>query len=110
MAYCRKCGGEVHEDAEICVHCGCRVKEAPIISSNDGVKAARFALTFFLGFIVSFIINHTNLKPKGWTSRTLAYFFLGIVTFGIYSLVAAICNFSFDSSRASNIGYCKDNQ
>lgn len=68
----------------------------------------RFLLTFFLGFIGSFVINHTSLKPNGWKSRTLAYFFLGLITFGIYELVASICNLSFDETKDSNIGYFKD--
>ena len=68
----------------------------------------RFLLTFFLGWIGSIIINHTSLKPNGWTSRTLAYFFLSIITFGIYALVASICNLSFNESNEKNIGYFKD--
>ena len=108
MAYCPKCGKEVHDDAEICVHCGCRIKSEPLLTSVDGKNAVRFALTFFLGFIGSFIINHTNLKLNGWKSRTCAYFFLGIITFGIYDLVASICNFSFNPIQSSNIGYFKD--
>lgn len=68
----------------------------------------RFLLTFFLGWIGSLIINHTSLKPDGYKSRTLAYFFLSIVTFGIYGLVASICNFSFDPNKERNIGYFKE--
>ncbi len=68
----------------------------------------RFLLTFFLGWIGSLIINHTSLKPEGYTSRTLAYFLLSMVTFGIYGLVASICNLTFDPAKASNIGYIKD--
>lgn len=68
---------------------------------------ARFLLTFFLGWLGSFIINHTNLKPDGFTSRSWAYFFLTIFTFGIYPLVASICNLTFDPSKESNIGYVK---
>ena len=71
-------------------------------------KLARFLLAFFLGWIGSIIINHTTLKPDGYTSRSLAYFLLGIVTFGIYPLVAAICNLTFDPSKPSNIGYMTD--
>lgn len=71
-------------------------------------KPARFLLTFFLGFIGSIIINHSSLKPAGYTSRTCAYLFLGILTCGIYSLVASICNFSFDPEKPRNIGYKKD--
>lgn len=41
---------------------------------------ARFLLTFFLGWIGSIIINHTSLKPEGYTSRTAAYFFLPMIT------------------------------
>lgn len=75
---------------------------------KDNNNIVRFLLTFFLGFIGSLIINHTSLKPQGWKSRTLAYFFLGIITFGIYELVASICNLVFDPSKTSNIGYIKE--
>lgn len=68
-------------------------------------KIARFLLTFFLGFIGSIIINHSSLKPQYHTSRSLAYFFLSIVTFGIYGLVASIFNLVFDPKKEKNIGY-----
>lgn len=71
----------------------------------DNNNVIRFLLTFFLGWIGSLIINHTSLKPEGFTSRTLAYFFLSIITFGIYGLVASICNLMFDPNKTSNIGY-----
>lgn len=71
-------------------------------------KLARFLLTFFLGWIGSLIINHTSLKPEGYTSRTGAYIGLTIVTCGIYALVASICNLTFDPAKEKNIGYKKD--
>ncbi len=74
----------------------------------ENKKLIRFLLTLFLGWIGSIIINHTELKPVGYTSRTLAYFFLSIVTFGIYGLVAAICNLTFAPSNGKTIGYKKD--
>ena len=74
----------------------------------DNNNVVRFLLTFFLGFIGSFIINHSSFKPEGYTSRTLAYLLLSMVTFGIYPLVASICNLTFDPAKASNIGYKKD--
>lgn len=74
----------------------------------DDNKLVRFLLTFFLGWIGSLIINHSSLKPEGFTCRTGGYFFLTIITFGIYGLVASICNFSFDPSKDKNIGYKKD--
>ena len=75
---------------------------------KDNNNVVRFLLTFFLGWIGSIIINHTNLKPEGYRSRTAAYFFLTIVTFGIYGLVASICNLTFDPNKSSNIGYVKE--
>jgi len=74
----------------------------------DNNKLVRFILTLLLGWIGSLIINHTSLKPQGFTSRTGLYFFLTIVTFGIYGLVAAICNLTFDPAKEKNIGYKKD--
>ena len=74
----------------------------------DKNNILRFLLTLLLGFIGSLIINHTELKPEGWKSRTLAYFFLTIVTFGIYQIVASIFNLMFDPNKPSNIGYIKE--
>ncbi len=74
----------------------------------DNKNLTRFLLTFFLGFIGSLIINHSSLKPEGFTCRTGCYFFLSIITCGIYGLVASICNFSFDPAKEKNIGYKKD--
>ena len=78
------------------------------MENKDNNNLVRFLLTFFLGWIGSIIINHTSLKPDGFTSRTGCYFFLTIITFGIYGLVASICNFVFDPSKEKNIGYKKD--
>ena len=74
----------------------------------DNNNLIRFLLTFFLGWIGTLIINHTSLKPEGFKSRTLAYIFLTMITFGIYGLVASICNLTFDPSKEKNIGYFKD--
>ena len=71
-------------------------------------RLVRFLLTFFLGWIGSIIINHSSLKPEGYTSRTGGYVFLAMITCGVYGLVAAICNLTFDPSKDRNIGYKKD--
>ncbi len=74
----------------------------------ENQKLARFLLTFFLNWIGSLIINRTSLKPEGYTSRTWCYLLLSMVTFGIYSIVASICNLTFDPAKEKNIGYIKD--
>ena len=68
----------------------------------------RLLLPDFLGWIGSLIINHSSLKPEGFTSRTGAYILLTMITFGIYGLVASICNLTFDPAKEKNIGYKKD--
>ena len=75
---------------------------------KDNNNVVRFLLTFFLGWIGSLIINCTGLKPNGYKCNTLAYFFLSMITFGIYGLVASISNFSFDPNKPKNIGYVKE--
>ena len=74
---------------------------------KDNNNVIRFLLTFFLGWIWSLIINH-SLKPAGFKCRTGAYFFLTLITFGIYDLVASISNFAFDPAKEKNIGYVKE--
>ena len=74
----------------------------------DNNNLVRFLLTFFLGWIGSIIINYSTLKPEGYKSRTLAYVFLTLVTFGIYGFVASICNLTFDPTKKRNIGYIKE--
>ncbi len=77
---------------------------------KDSNNIIRFLLTFFLGFIGSLIINHSGLKPEKHTSRTGSYFFIGILTAGIYIWVAAICNLFFDDDKKTRlIGYKADN-
>ena len=73
----------------------------------DNNNVVRFLLTFFLGWIGSLIINHSSFKPEGYRSRTFAYFFIGMITFGIYDLVASICNLFFDPTKERNIGYAR---
>ena len=75
---------------------------------KDNNNLVRFLLTFFLGWIGSIVINYSSLKPEGYKSRTLAYIFLTMITFGIYGLVASICNLTFDPAKGKNIGYKKD--
>lgn len=75
---------------------------------NNNDNLARFLLTFFLGFIGSMIINYTSLKPAGFKSRTGYYFFLTIITCGIYQLVASIFNLVFDPDRDQNFGYVRE--
>jgi len=65
-------------------------------------------LILFLGFIGGIVINNSYLKPEKWRVRTLSLFFLGILTFGIYQIVVAICALTFDANRQHNIGFFEE--
>ena len=67
----------------------------------DSTKLVRGLLIWFLGPLGSFIINHTSLKPSGWSSRTFTYFWAPLVTFGIYGVVGAVCNLTFDPNKTN---------
>lgn len=108
MKFCSKCGNQLVDEAVVCPNCGCAVVESGATAAKDENRLVRFLLTFFLGWIGSLIINHTSLKPVGYTSRTGCYVLLGTVTFGIYTLVASICNLTFNPAKPSNIGYKRD--
>lgn len=59
MKYCTNCGKEVHDNAVVCVHCGCR------LNPNQAMSGIR--------------LN---------TNRSLIkYILLSLITFGIYGLV-----------------------
>ena len=73
-----------------------------------GKNIARFILTFYLGWFGSFIINHSGLKPDGYTCRTTSYFFWSYLTCGIYQLVASLCNLGFNPEKGKIIGYYKE--
>lgn len=62
MKYCSKCGKEVNDDADVCLNCGCIVKDKPAVSSAPvgQLKTNRGLLKFIL---------------------------LSMITFGIYGLV-----------------------
>lgn len=107
MKFCSKCGNQLVDEAVVCPNCGCAASDGGAAAKDEN-RLARFLLTFFLGWIGSLIINHTSLKPVGFTSRTGCYLLLGMVTFGIYDLVASICNWTFDPAKPKNIGYKRD--
>ena len=56
MKICSKCGNEIHDDAVICVHCGCLVGEL-VVKKEKKVKEPKeesALLAFFLGLLSFF--------------------------------------------------------
>lgn len=46
MKFCSKCGKEIHDEAVICIHCGCGVEGAPKATNIDNNEYSR--LTAFV--------------------------------------------------------------
>ena len=47
--YCNKCGGEIHDEAVVCVGCGCSVKQSAVKKSDKGVIT--LVLCLVLGYL-----------------------------------------------------------
>ena len=55
MKFCSKCGQEVHDQAVVCVHCGCPIEGAaqPVAAVADAEK--KFSAMGIVGFILSLV-------------------------------------------------------
>ena len=54
MKYCSKCGKEIHDEAVVCVHCGCRVESTvPQANPVGQLKTNRGLLKFILLSIIT---------------------------------------------------------
>ena len=82
--FCEKCGKEVHQEAVVCVHCGCALKSTSTSSINNesldgGVKVLSFCFPI-VGIVLYFV--HQNSAPQKSTDAchmALWGFGLGIV-------------------------------
>ncbi len=57
--YCKNCGGEINDNAVVCIHCGCAVNEpthtaAPVQTPKTNVLA-------IVGFVLSFFVPLAGL-------------------------------------------------
>jgi hypothetical protein len=88
MKFCSKCGAEVHDDAIVCLKCGCSVantnqQTVSIVNPNDASSGGFAALGFFfpvVGLILWIIWNNTSpLKAKSCGKGALIGFIVSIV-------------------------------
>ena len=92
MKYCSKCGKEIHEDAVICVHCGCNAQGGN--SSHYEVDAPNMGIAILSFFIplVGLILwalwkDKTPLKAKSAGKGALIGFCVSIVFSIIYGAI-----------------------
>ena len=59
--FCNKCGGEIHNEAVVCVGCGCSVKQAVVPKNDTGIITLVLCLVFgYLG-VHRFYSGHTGI-------------------------------------------------
>lgn len=56
--YCKNCGNQIHDDAVVCVHCGCPVQQNATDKACAKPKSNALAI---IGFILSFLIPVAGL-------------------------------------------------
>jgi len=62
MKYCTHCGAEVHEQAVICVKCGCRIAADPVQVEKDDTMSTVIKIFLILGCIA----QGAFLLPLAW--------------------------------------------
>ncbi len=85
MKFCSKCGKQIHEDAVVCIHCGCATgKSAPSHASSkpNGAPQAR-------GIIVK------NNNGRLWLASLLGGLFFGIFMCIAIGTVGLLCGLLF---------------
>jgi uncharacterized membrane protein YvbJ len=102
MAYCPHCGKEVNDEAVVCIHCGCSIKQdlnqAPAVqdASSFGFGVLGFCIPI-VGLILYLIWkDKTPLKAKSAGIGALVGFILGVIVNIIY--------FSFFASMLGSLG------
>lgn len=93
MAFCRKCGKEINDDAVMCVHCGCATEKAARPSTNhdcDPYSGADFVEVFLsvliplAGIIMYFVKKDT--RPKAAKTCLL----VGIITWALGCIAMSV--------------------
>ncbi len=91
MKYCSKCGKEIHDEAVICVHCGCAVESAAAPKREDSNEYNRLmsfvnevktvhvlgiiSLVLCLGIGIIFQLINLPKINKYWKKAEKAYVF-----------------------------------
>ena len=66
MKFCSKCGKEIHDEAVVCVNCGCSVENSLIADANDAPSTGFAVLGFFVPIagLVLYLINKDKSPKK----------------------------------------------
>jgi len=86
--YCPSCGAVIKREAEICVHCGVRIRQ-PSGQAGAKSKVAAILLAVFLGFW-TWLYTYRQDGWKFWVGLgvSIGNFVLSVLTLGIWLFVA----------------------
>ncbi len=89
MKFCSKCGKEIHDDAVMCIHCGCAVAQANTAPNvNDAPSAGLAVLGFFIPLVglILYLVNKESSpqKAKSAGKGALIGFIVSVVVSIIY--------------------------
>ncbi|MBQ7355696.1 MAG: hypothetical protein IJW62_09275 [Clostridia bacterium] len=89
MKFCQTCGAQIHDDAVICIHCGCAVPQ----TSQDHFSMGFAVLSFLVpiaGFIIYLCLE--DKKPlKANSCKWGALIKIAVLAF-VFGLVSIITN------------------
>ncbi len=89
MKYCRDCGEQILDNAEICPKCGCR-QTSPEYSRPRNPEASSRSRLCALLLCIFFGVVGVHRFYLGRTGSGIAMVFLGWLTLGIWPLVDLI--------------------
>ncbi len=106
MKYCSKCGAQIHNEAVICVHCGC-----PVEGTKSSQKQNNTMHTFIKVFmIISCISSAFFIIPLCWTIPMTISAFKKMERNEPFSTGFSICTFFFVNAISGILMLCSNNQ
>lgn len=100
--FCSKCGKEVHNEAILCVGCGCYLKEETSLTQNSEGAGCFLSVLSFLIPLLGLILYLVWKDSKPVASNTCGKSALWGVLFGVFVYVISM---AYLMEKISNPGY-----
>ena len=86
MKYCAYCGAQMHDQAVVCVKCGCAVQNKPVNTTEDTVSVGLVILSVLIPL---FGIIYWPVKAKECPKRAKACGIAAIISWVVFFLLFA---------------------